>query len=221
MTVHLVGVRAPAHLRLKRIVEFDSVSERDVVGHTTNDAQICCQVGGISRSVAECRACPRFLAWCDDSSLPRVRCRWTHRDLVRDCMTRAGALTVTRPDATCAEAERQAQGGDAQEILVSEGRFLVGVASLCELRDGGTTPVRERMNAEPFAIQAAATLGEATAAMALLGIRALPVVSRDFVVGMLTRRDLARLGVPAELFGGARSLTLTLAEAHLLLRGER
>jgi CBS domain-containing protein len=216
MTIHIVGLRPPAELRLKTMTEFISVAERRAVGDG-NDAQICCQLGGSPRSRAECRECPRFLAWDGDSDELRVRCRWTHRDLVRDCMTYIGALTVTRPDATCDEAEQLRQRSDAHELLVVDGVFLVGIVSECALRDGGPTPVRERMIAEPFAIRATASVGEALAAMALLGVGALPVVSHGYLVGLLTRRNLAEIGVPPTLLGSVRPLPLTLSEAHRML----
>ena len=56
--------------------------------------------------------------------------------------------------------------------------------------------LREVMSQEVMAIEPSATLGEAAAAMAALGIGCLPVVSERLVAGIVTLGDLRRFGVP-------------------------
>jgi CBS domain-containing protein len=113
-------------------------------------------------------------------------------------MTLASALAVTRPGACCEDADRLARDRHVEHLLVVERLRLIGVVTRRDLRLGGL--VRERMSREVFALFSDATLGEALGAMVELRVGFLPVIGERFVIGAVTRTDLARVGVPAHLF---------------------
>jgi hypothetical protein len=221
MAAHIVGSSTPGLIRVHERVVFDVISDRGFVGATLNAARVCCQVGGALRGVRECQSCPRFVELSDDSIGLRVRCRWSDRDLVRDCMSSAGALVLTSPKTPCSEASALAERHGVRHLLVHDGIWFVGVASAREMKCRGATPVGEIMATEVFALAASATLGEAAAAMVKLGLRMMPVVSRGFLVGVLSHGDLLRIGVHPELLGHQRRQPRTLIEAHELLLAKK
>jgi CBS domain-containing protein len=126
-------------------------------------------------------------------------------------MTR-GALAVTEPGAACDAAIAVAARHRVRRLLVVDELRLVGVVSLRDLRAGGV--VAERMRREVFAILADASLDEAAAAMAVLDVGMLPVIGERFVLGVITRGDLERIGAPARSLAPA-GRTLTEA-AHIM-----
>jgi predicted transcriptional regulator len=117
-------------------------------------------------------------------------------------MTPASMLVAVAPDSSCAQADEQARAKDVRHLLVGTLSAPMGVVCRCDL---SVAPPDERvetvMRPSLLAIRSDETLGEAAAAMARLGIGCLPVVDRATVVGMITRGDLRRAGVPERLLG--------------------
>jgi hypothetical protein len=193
MPTQIVGLHRPAHIQLSRAIPFRTTSERP-----SQEGQVCCQTGARLRSDEDCEACPRFLGWRDDGAGRRVACGWSDRDRVRDCMTLASALIVLSPSATCREGMRLAQRHRLRHLLVVDRYRLVGVIATRDLRGGGW--VADRMTRDIWAVLGDATLGEALAAMVALRVSMLPVIGERFVIGVVTRSDLERLGVAPNLF---------------------
>jgi CBS domain-containing protein len=215
MPTQIVGLHRPAHVRLSRVIPFRAISELPAsapdgvdVEERHEAASVCCQPGAAPRRGTDCQECPRFLGWRDDAAGLRVRCAWSERDRVRDGMTLAGALIVTGPRATCRDAAALAARHQVRHLLVVDGLWLVGVVAARELGGGGR--VEDRMTRDIFAILGDATLGEALAAMVALDVGMLPVIGERFVIGVITRGDLMRLGLPPQRFDTPR---LTLSEA--------
>jgi CBS domain-containing protein len=209
MAVHLVGIHRPAHVLLGGVVQFQGVSEREAMtplqavgDERVREALVCCQSGLRERTGRECESCPHFAGWRDDRSQLRVRCAFGDRDPVRERMTLASALVVTRPHASCREAERLAQRHRLQHLLVVDGLRLVGVISSRDLQRAGGW-VADHMQREVYAVLGDTTLGEAVAAMRQLEIGFLPVIGERFVIGVLTRGDLIRAGAPRQLLESA------------------
>ncbi|HZS37398.1 MAG TPA: CBS domain-containing protein [Polyangia bacterium] len=206
MSVHVVGLSRPAEIRLSAEVPFRGVSEMRAAlfGAGPADethfaaAHVDCQRGG-EKSGRSCLDCPRLVDW--QPTRPgelAVRCQWTHHDPVRARMTCAGALITIEADAFCVDALETAARAGVHRLLVLKKGALVGMACGCDLRSGATAgaTVAEVMAAEVFAIGSGASLGEAAAAMSALGVGALPVVCGPWLVGLITRGDLARAGAP-------------------------
>ncbi|HEX9103436.1 MAG TPA: CBS domain-containing protein [Polyangia bacterium] len=216
MAIHIVGLHRPATVQLRRplafraaVVEREARAAECARGPLRRDAALVrCHRHASPRHGTDCQTCPRFVGWRDDGDGLHVRCAWTDRDRVRDCMTPAGALIVTTPGARCDDAAALARRHRVRRLLVVNGMRLVGVVSTRELRDGGR--VGERMRSEVFAVLADAQLGEALATMVALGIGLLPVIGERFVLGVISRGDLRDIGVARPLFASPR---LTLAEA--------
>jgi signal-transduction protein with cAMP-binding, CBS, and nucleotidyltransferase domain len=100
-------------------------------------------------------------------------------------------------------ADEVARQHGIRHLVVAQGERVVGVVCRCDL----VPPVAEdeavaaRMEPLPCAVGVEATLGEAAAAMRARGIAMLVVVNGHELVGVITRGDLRRVGVPEELLG--------------------
>jgi CBS domain-containing protein len=82
-----------------------------------------------------------------------------------------------------------------EHLIVSRGSELVGVLCTCDLWEAVRAPVAAVMSTPPVTIGARSTLGEAAALVSSTGVGCLPVLDHGRVVGVLTRGDLARLGL--------------------------
>jgi hypothetical protein len=79
---------------------------------------------------------------------------------------------------------------------------MAGVACLCDLITAAPGDrIEDVMSREVYAISPRANLAEAAAAMSSYGVGCLPVIDDDAVIGMITRGDLRRGGVPEVLLG--------------------
>jgi CBS domain-containing protein len=116
-------------------------------------------------------------------------------------MTDASALVVIDPSTSCRAAEELACRHAIHHLLVVAHGALVGVLCRCDLalhRDHDDVTIRSLMAEEIFAIHPTATLGAALAAMRTLKVGCLPVVADGFLVGVISRGDLRRAGIPEE-----------------------
>lgn len=104
----------------------------------------------------------------------------------------------TTIDTRCLAADEFATARGVHHLLVFDPALtLVGIACRCDLARGAARAVGEVMSDEVFGAAPATTLGDAAAAMKQLRIGCLPVVAGPLVLGIVTRRDLERAGVPA------------------------
>lgn len=121
---------------------------------------------------------------------------WVRNRQVARVMTRAVA-TVTR-DTLVGVAEWVAARRGVRHLPVMEGGLLVGLASEWDMRrvDSGAT-IGGCMTREPTAIHPSRTIGEAATVMQEQAVSCLPVTASGLLLGILTRGDLRRAGVPA------------------------
>jgi hypothetical protein len=160
-------------------------------------ARVDCQLG-IPRGGQGCQRCPRLLSWTSGPNPGEVtlRCAWLHTDPVADRMTGAAALVTVAARLRCREARRMAQREGVHRLLVLDDGQLVGIVCRCDLEPAPSEPVRSVMRHEVFIVDAATTLAEAAALMRALDVGCLPVARDGDIVGIITRGDLVRSGLP-------------------------
>lgn len=209
MGCHLISLSSDAQARVRERFRFRAVrrtyGEVDACGPdgpTLCEARIDCQIGFAPRTGEECLRCPRLLSWTAGPTEREVtlRCAWLHTDPVADRMTGGPSLVGIEPSHSCAEADRVAASEGVHRLLVISGRQLVGIVCRHDLACAPGAPVATAMQRDVWIIDAGATLGEAVAAMRELDVGCLPVARQERLVGIITRGDLLRSGVPKELF---------------------
>lgn len=191
MAVHLVGFHAPAVVRLT-VVDGGGVS-RELPLDAAAQWTVTCRKGE-AKSAEGCEDCPHFVRWTDT---PGVLCRFESTDPVSAVMTRGQELLAVRPELPARFALATLVDERLDHLLVvDESGHLRGVLSRRDLVPAprGDEPVAARMATEVFALPSDASIGEALAAMAQLGVGVLPVVAGALVVGVVSRGDLERLG---------------------------
>lgn len=141
---------------------------------------------------------------------PVLEGEWRHRRVAAAHPVDPSDIVTVAPDTPCCEADERARALGVRHLFVTDGDELVGVMCRCDLypEPDPHEAVANRMTSRIYALEPTATLGEAAAAMASLGVGCLPVVQRDRdrPIGVVTRGDLRRAGVPEELLGGQRCL---------------
>ena len=131
---------------------------------------------------------------------------WARRGVTSAHALDPGALLSVAPETPCLEADERARASGVRHLFVTRGRHLVGVLCRCDLypEPDAEDVVAGRMSTTVYALEPNATLGEAAAAMASLGVGCLPVVRDDEPLGVITRGDLRRAGVPEDRLGAHR-----------------
>ena len=211
MTVRLVGRGESADLRVEPIGFEGIMQVRALVPPGAADvderlavARFRCQNGGPQRTGQDCLLCGRYRGWRDgpDEKEITIHCSFTDRESVSARMTLSSAISTVSPETTWKEAEALAARAGVHHLLVTvEGR-LIGVTCGCEFgKHADDEPVRASLGPNVFVIEASASLGEAAAAMAELRIGCLPVLDDGKLAGVITRNDLRRAGVSADLLG--------------------
>jgi predicted transcriptional regulator len=113
---------------------------------------------------------------------------------------------TVRPETTVSNALALAREHAIDHLLLAESDNLVGVACTCDLeRAPGRVPVSTCMKSPIVTADGATTIREAADLMRSRGIGCLPVVAGRLLMGLVTRRDLIRAGVPAEALADACS----------------
>ncbi len=115
----------------------------------------------------------------------------------------ARAIVTVAPDTPCSQADDRARSLGVRHMFVVDGGKLVGILCRCDLypEPEASAEVASRMASHVYALEPTATLGEAAAAMKELSVGCLPVVQRDRPIGLVTRGDLRRAGVPEPALG--------------------
>ena len=106
-------------------------------------------------------------------------------------------LVAVAPDTGVVEAAGLAEFEGVHHLLVMKGPDLVGV--VCEydlILAGPAAVVRDCMSAPPCCIDEAATVADAAQVMRDRAVGCLPVVAGGSVLGIVTRGDLRRAGLP-------------------------
>ena len=131
--------------------------------------------------------------------------------LVSDVMHGGGVQTIDK-GAAAAHAAGELRARRISSLAVTDGGHLVGILTerdivglVADARDAGTTNVGELMTGEPVTVAPTTDVRDAARIMAEHGIRHLPVVDGEDLVGMLSVRDLfawtmAQMGDTPELW---------------------
>ena len=198
MPVHLIGSGARGVLDVPSTCSFNAVLRVGgelPAGGRLAQAKIRCPRKGCVEG-RDCLDCNHLQAF---RVVPAVRlyCTVDDSDPVRFWMRpRPPATTL---ETRCPAADEFAARRGVHHLLVFDRALtLAGIACRCDLARGGAGAVEEVMSKEVFAIEPATSLGVAATAMKRLRIGCLPVVAGPLVLGILTRRDLDRAGVPAD-----------------------
>jgi CBS domain-containing protein len=198
-------VRLKTDVRERILEEFrfrgvrDTYGEVDAGAPALCSARIDCQIG-VERPGSDCERCPRLLSWRPGPTEREVtlRCAWLHTDPVAARMTAAAAIVAVTPSRRCVEADRVAAREGVHRLLVVDRDQLVGIVCRCDLQRAPSERVHSVMQREIAVIDAAATLAEAGAMMRAFGVGCLPVAREHRLVGIITRGDLLRAGLPEE-----------------------
>ncbi len=167
--------------------------------------RLTCVKGGRVHDGIECLTCDRFVNYVPspDGAQVSIRCRWNEHDPISDIMTPLDALVTVTSASTLKAAEELAVAEQVHHLLVVDDDELVGVICQCDLspRPRSLRMVAERMASSMWIASPMATLGEAVTVMREQRIGCLPVVEGEDLVGVVTRTDLARVGVDDYRFG--------------------
>jgi len=197
MPVHLIGsgpggvVEIGAPVRFHAVLRVNGAAAPD---RTLASARVSCPRKGCVDG-SECVDCVHLQAF---RAAPEVRLYCS----VDDAEPIGGWMRAKPPSTTvdtrCHAADDFAAARGVHHLLVFDRALaLVGVACRCDLGRGGTRAVADVMSSDVFAAAPSTPLGDAAAAMKQLRIGCLPVVAGSLVLGIVTRRDLDRAGVPA------------------------
>jgi len=103
------------------------------------------------------------------------------------------------------DAHRVALERGATYVLVFEADALVGVVCTCALESAApTVPVSERMQSPAHSMLGTTPIADAATVMRDRSLSCLPLLGDAGVVGVLTRDDLRRAGLPDEAFNRRR-----------------
>ena len=197
VSVHLIGTRAGGLVEIVAPIKFRAVLR--VHGAAAPDgtlasARVSCPRKGCVDG-ADCLDCVHLQAF---RAAPEVRlyCSVDDSEPIADWMRPKPPSTTV--DTRCHAADEFAAARGVHHLLVFDRALaLAGVACRCDLGRGGERAVGEVMSSDVFAAPPSTSLGDAAAAMKQLRIGCLPVVAGPLVLGVVTRRDLDRAGVPA------------------------
>jgi acetoin utilization protein AcuB len=116
---------------------------------------------------------------------------------VADVMSRR--LVTASPETTVREAENLMGTKDIHHLIVIDDDDLRGILCACDLKGRApSAPISRIMSAPVTTISAAATISEAADTLKSHGIGCLAVVSGGLLLGLITRTDLRRAGVPLD-----------------------
>lgn len=113
-------------------------------------------------------------------------------------------LLTTSPNATVRTAREVMQEHHVEHLLVLDCDNVVGVICTCDM-DGlrGHALVSRCMKADVVMIAPSATLEDAARLMRTRVVGCLPVASGNLLLGIVTREELARAGIPRGELGPA------------------
>ena len=198
MPIHLIGSGARVAVDIGEGRAFHGVlrvSGAASPQRTLATARVACPRKGCVDG-AECVDCVHLQAYRLHPAV-QLYCSVEDGESIADWMRPKPPSTTV--DTRCYAADEFAAARGVHHLLVFDRRrALVGVACRCDLGPGADRAVGAVMSKEVFVAEPATSLGEAAAAMRQLAIGCLPVVSGPLVIGIVTRRDLDRAGVPHE-----------------------
>jgi CBS domain-containing protein len=125
-----------------------------------------------------------------------------------------------RPETLARDALAFAREHDVEHLLVSESDNLVGVLCTCDLaRAPSKQPVSKCMKSPAVTVEGTDSLRDAAALMRARRVGCLPVTAGGLLMGIVTRADFQRAGVPSNLF--AAECASCGAHHHLAPASER
>lgn len=129
----------------------------------------------------------------------------------------SGRLLAIEPMASVAEAAAMLAREHVSHLVVVKGGELLGVLCSCDIeRSAQGAAVGQAMSRAVFTIDAEAQPAEALASMHAHNVSCLPVLAHGALRGVVTLRDLVRLGVAddAERCSACGSTEHVRCEAH-------
>jgi CBS domain-containing protein len=163
-------------------------------------AAVECPRSARTIELAACSDCRHFVNVRPEPEQARValRCLVTDEDIVEGIAAASSTWQAVPPDLPVAAARVISAGRDKRVFVVVDAGVALGVVYREHLVGDGL--MRSCMVDTPWAIPKTATIGLAVSALAELGVPALVVVGAAHeLVGIVTRADLVRVGVPDEV----------------------
>jgi predicted transcriptional regulator len=109
-----------------------------------------------------------------------------------------------RPEARVRDALAVAREHAIEHLLVTEADELTGVVCTCDLvRAPSDARVASCMKTPVVCVEGTTSLADAAAIMRSRRVGCLPVTAGRLLVGIVTRVDLKRAGVPSELYAAS------------------
>jgi hypothetical protein len=166
-------------------------------------AELRCRVGGPRGRVGRCLHCPRYRSREAHAGSQWVFCRWHSSDPARDLLRAVDRVLAIDMRMPVAVADSLVRERGEHHIIILDGNDLRGVSCGCVL--SSIEPESRSFAAvrcAPVPIEPETTLGEAAALMLEHHAGALPVIVAGWMIGLLTRDDLADVGFDEAQFGG-------------------
>lgn len=160
-------------------------------------ARLRCRRGDPPHDGVACLVCPHLVNFVRTDDTLLVRCLYCDDDPVHEIMTLASAAVTVTLTTTPERAAWEAEAQRVHDLLVLDGDRLVGVVDCIDLRNAAS--VAAIMDTAPPCVSPSATLGEIVALVQETGARLVLVIDGGDLIGLVTRGDLARAGVPPEL----------------------
>jgi CBS domain-containing protein len=108
------------------------------------------------------------------------------------------------PEATVRSASSLVAQQKSNHLIVSDNGNIVGILCTCDLeRARGDTLVSQCMRAPVVTVQGGTLVDDAAELMREKSVGSLPVLAGNLVLGIVTRSDLVRAGVPGASIGTA------------------
>jgi CBS domain-containing protein len=197
--------RPGPHFEGLRRVSAISPTAGTTLAYRLATARLRCQRGGPGKLALDCLRCHHLVNFLPPPAGRRleVRCVWTDEDPVRELMTVASAAIWARAAMPASTAANLAWWRGVQRLPVVEDETVVGVAERAVLECAGegtlvlevASPIGEVLSLDASLGDAVDLLSREPSGMAL-------VAGPDLeFLGLLTRSDLRRCGIPDDVLG--------------------
>ncbi len=160
--------------------------------------RLTCRQSGATGSAGRCIDCQRFVNYrpSRDRQHVTIRCRWNGEDPVRLLMRPSAALVLAPRESTVGQVMDLAADYNLRYLLVVDNELLCGMVDLKYVdQTNRERPISRVMSRRMWITFPTSTLADAVRILRDSGVEALPVVEESRLVGMITREDLADVGL--------------------------